>query len=407
MAKRRTYGTGSLRLRGRKWYIGYRVPGQPHQQWEPASPDRKEAEALLHERLAAVRRSEDQGSRGRRRGLLFEDVADEWLARRKGNPKLSPRTVEIDKIALDCHLRPAFGMDRLDEIDADAIDQYKDAKLAGVHPVSREPLPVAGKGRAGKPMSPRSVNQHLSVLSQVFRHAQRRHGIEHNPARLVDRVKEEPELVEPLERDQVRALIAAIEDEGYRMLVSTLARLGLRLGEALALRGSDYMADERVLKVRRTLRREGGKVRAGDYPKTRAGQRDLTVSDGFHADLMAHMSSAHSGAGTERDLIFCNELLDVINPSNFRSRVWAPALEAAGLPEATTPHHLRHTYASEQIAANAADTAIAYRMGHRDSNVTRKFYGHIFARHRDEAADLTVYDDEPVHADEPADIDPG
>lgn len=402
MAKRRTYGTGSLRLRGRKWYIGYRVPGQPHQQWEPASPDRKEAEALLHERLAAVRRNEHQGSRGRRRGLLFGDVADEWLVRRAGNPKLSPRTVEIDKIALDCHLRPAFGMDRLDEIDADAIDQYKDAKLAGVHPVSREPLPVAGKGHAGKPLSPRSVNQHLSVLSQVFKHAQRRYGIDHNPVRLVDRVPEEAELVEPLERDQVRALIAAIEDEGYRMLVSTLARLGLRLGEALALRGSDYMADKRVLRVRRTLRREGGKVRAGDYPKTRAGQRNLTVSDGFHADLVAHMNSpAHSGVGTERDLIFCNDLGDVINPSNFRTRVWAPAVETAGLPPGITPHHLRHTYASEQIAANEPDTAIAYRMGHRDSNVTRKIYGHIFARHRDEAADLTVYDDEP------ADVDPG
>jgi integrase len=395
---KRTYGTGTLRLRGRVWYIGYRDDGK--QRWEAAGRDKHEAEALLHERLAAVRRGERRS--GRRRGQVFGDVADEWLSRRETNPALTPRTVELDRIALDCHLRPAFDADLLDAIDADAIEQYKEAKLRGVHPDTGKPLPVAGGGRTGKPLSARSVNQHLTVMGQVFRYARRKGLVQGDPVSLVDRASEQSKPVEPLERDQVRALMAVIEDDGHRMLVSVLVRLGLRLGEALALRGDDYLRDQRVLRVRRTLRREGGKVKVGTYPKTRAGQRDLKVSKGFHDRLVAHMDDPAScgAAGTQNDLIFCNEASDVINPSNFRSRVWIPAVKAAGLPAGVTPHHLRHTYASEQIAANEPDTAIAYRLGHRDSSVTRKIYGHIFARHRDEAADLTIYDDEP------ADVDP-
>ena len=390
---KRTYGTGTMRLRGRNWYVGYRVNGA--QKWEAAGPDRAAAEAVLHDRLAAARR----GRTPRPSGRLFGDVAADWLRARETDSDLSARTVEIDEIALRCHLQPALGDDRIDDIDADLVKQYKAAKLTGANPRNGEALPVAGRAKEGALLSARSVNQHLTVLGQVFDHALDKGWIERNPMGLVKRAPERPDPVEPLERAQVRALLDAFKDDEYRMLVSTMARLGLRLGEALALQETDYIAGARVLKVRRTLNRDGGKVRVGLYPKTRAGARDLKVTDSFHTALTSYMdgrTSKPNGNG----LLFSNHTGGIINPSNFRSRAWARAIRKAELPDSVTPHHLRHTYASEQIAANAPDTALAYRLGHRDSSVTRRIYGHIFARHREEAADLTIYDDEP------ADVDP-
>jgi len=393
MAKR-TYGTGTMRLRGRNWYIGYRANGK--QRWEAAGPDRTAAEALLHERLAAARRG-----RVHERGVRqFGDVADAWLVAREADSELTPRTVEIDRSILACHLKPALGADAVDEIDSELLTEYKAAKLKGANR-GGEPLPVAGHAKEGVALAPRSVNQQLTALSHVFDFALGKGWIERNPMTTVKRVSERLDPPEPLEPEQVRALLNGVKNDEYRVLVLTLARLGLRLGEALSLQKKDYIQRSRVLKVRRTLRRDGGKVVMGLYPKTRAGMRDLKVSEAFHTILMDHMeATATKGAnGNGSDLIFTNKLGNVINPTNFRRRAWATAVEKAGLPH-ITPHHLRHTYASEQIAMNEPDTAIAYRLGHRDSSVTRRIYGHVFARHREEAADLTIYDYEP------ADVDP-
>ena len=64
--------------------------------------------------------------------------------------------------------------------------------------------------------------------------------------------------------------------------------------------------------------------------------------------------------------------------SNFRVRVWAPAVKAAGLPPALTPHDLRHTAASLMIASGASIKAVQRQLGHASATMTLDRYGHLY-----------------------------
>jgi integrase len=61
----------------------------------------------------------------------------------------------------------------------------------------------------------------------------------------------------------------------------------------------------------------------------------------------------------------------------FRTRAWAPALEAAGLGHVRI-HDLRHTAAALAIRAGAHPKSIADRLGHSSISVSMDLYGHLF-----------------------------
>ena len=51
----------------------------------------------------------------------------------------------------------------------------------------------------------------------------------------------------------------------------------------------------------------------------------------------------------------------------------------AGLPESTTTHDLRHTYASQLLAANVSVVTVANRLGQANPGVTLGTYAHLIA----------------------------
>jgi integrase len=73
--------------------------------------------------------------------------------------------------------------------------------------------------------------------------------------------------------------------------------------------------------------------------------------------------------------------------SNFRQRVWIPALQAAGLPEDLRIHDMRHTCAALLIAQGAHPKAIQVHFGHSSIQVTMDRYGHLFPSEWDRLAE--------------------
>ena len=63
-----------------------------------------------------------------------------------------------------------------------------------------------------------------------------------------------------------------------------------------------------------------------------------------------------------------------------------PARDAAGLHESLTFHQLRHAAASRLIASGLDDELIADQLGHGDTNLTRRIYGHVYDRAERDAA---------------------
>jgi integrase len=53
------------------------------------------------------------------------------------------------------------------------------------------------------------------------------------------------------------------------------------------------------------------------------------------------------------------------------------AARAAGLPAGTTPHDLRHHYASVLLAQGESVVAVAKRLGHENAALVLSTYGHL------------------------------
>jgi Phage integrase family len=67
-----------------------------------------------------------------------------------------------------------------------------------------------------------------------------------------------------------------------------------------------------------------------------------------------------------------------LQPSNFRRRVWGPALRLAGLEgEGYRFHDLRHTCVSRLVAAGADVKLVQAVAGHANPLITLKRYSHL------------------------------
>lgn len=61
---------------------------------------------------------------------------------------------------------------------------------------------------------------------------------------------------------------------------------------------------------------------------------------------------------------------------HYQARIFRPAVKAAGLPDGTTPHDLRHHFASAMLRATGDPALVARLMGNTSAMVL-KTYGHL------------------------------
>jgi integrase len=122
--------------------------------------------------------------------------------------------------------------------------------------------------------------------------------------------------------------------------------------------------------------RQPVQVRGGGFafgpPKSRAGKRVVPIPDLIIPVIRWHL--ACFAASGDEGLVFTSPAGMPLHHSNFRRRVWLPAVAAAELP-AIHFHDLRHT--GNQLAANAGATLreLMDRMGH-DSERAAMVYLH-------------------------------
>ena len=71
---------------------------------------------------------------------------------------------------------------------------------------------------------------------------------------------------------------------------------------------------------------------------------------------------------------------------NALSKDWSEMMDALGLT--ITLHALRHTHASQLIAAGMDVLTISRRLGHASPTITLGVYGHLFSNTDDRAAEI-------------------
>jgi integrase len=205
-----------------------------------------------------------------------------------------------------------------------------------------------------------TVAKAYRLLKAIFNTAVDDGLIRRNPCRIKgagqEKSPERPVLTIP----QVYALADASGGR-YRALVLLAVFGSLRWGELAALRRSDIDIQARTVRVVRQLSEQRGGGFVFGPPKSDAGQRTVAIPDVITPDLAAHIMS-HAASGDD-GLVFTSPGGGPLRHTNFRRRVWLPALKAAELPVIHF-HDLRHTGNMLAAGAGANLRELMDRMGH-------------------------------------------
>jgi integrase len=179
-----------------------------------------------------------------------------------------------------------------------------------------------------------------------------------------------------LSANELARLAAALPVE-YRPMAYLAGVLGLRWSEVAGLRVGRIDLLRRTVTVAETLAEVEGVLVAADV-KSRAGRRTLELPEFLAALLAEHLARRGLTAADPHALLFVGPGGAPLRAANFRTRVWAAALRAAGLEgEGLTFHHLRHSAVGFLIDANASLAVMQQRMGHASIRTTLDVYGHI------------------------------
>jgi integrase len=185
-----------------------------------------------------------------------------------------------------------------------------------------------------------------------------------------------------IERQEMRFLtpaeVARLADAiglRYRALVLLAAYGGLRIGELAGLRRGRVNLLRGTVDVAEIVVEVRGKLFVGP-PKTRAGRRTIGLPQAVVEELATHMGPL----GAADAHVFTSDKGGILRTSNFRTKVWLPAVRAAGLAP-LRPHDLRHTAVALWIAAGANPKEVSVRAGHTSVSFTLDRYGHLFEGH--------------------------
>lgn len=168
----------------------------------------------------------------------------------------------------------------------------------------------------------------------------------------------------PFTREEIDALDVEL-GATYGPLVVFAAETGLRTNEWAALERRDVDKTAQVVTVQRRF--ADGVLT--NFPKTERSRRSVPLT----ARALAAYERLPVQLSTR--LVFPAPKGGHVSIDNWRTREWYDALDAAGL-ERRGPYHLRHTFATEALAAGVSIFELARVMGASVREIDRT-YGHL------------------------------
>lgn len=232
-------------------------------------------------------------------------------------------------------------------------------------------------------LSPRTRQYARAVLRRALRWAEQHGLVVRNVAALVDGPrKSATKLDDTLDAAGAHAVIDAAAGDRLEALAVVVLRLGLRKGEALALRWGDIDLDAGTLTVRGTLKRgrDGGGLYV-DTTKTSAGTRELPLVAGTAEALREHrrrqaaerlalgplwIDSAH---------VFTTATGTPVDPRNV-NRWWSALCERAGVGHRRF-HAARHTAATLLLEQGVPLEVVSAVLGHAGLAITADVYAKV------------------------------
>ena len=222
-------------------------------------------------------------------------------------------------------------------------------------------------------------NHHYRILRMIFSFAEKQRIILENPMENIERPKLERKNVDALSEDDARRFFAALETcpLEFRCLLTLLVTAGLRRGECVGLKWSDFDKNKQTISIERNVvyaTKDGTII---NTPKTAKSIRTIPILKST-SDLLCQLKSERQEenptADLENSFLFTskNDIFLPKNPDSVTRRL-KRFMEANNLPD-LSPHDLRHSCATLLLGSGADIKSVQEILGHAKASTTLDFY---------------------------------
>lgn len=324
------------------WLARYLLPGRR----EVSKTFRTRKEALAWQRDELTKRDRGQWVEPNQR-ITVGEYAIQWASIRPHRPSTAKNYASLIKHHI-------------------AATPLGKRRLADVRPSE---VQAWATGRS-KVMSPLRVRNLVSMLRAIYADAVLDRLVSSSPVVRVKLPSHDKPRIIPLTVEQVEALANAMPPRN-RAMVIVQATTGSRIGELLALRVSDVDFFRRTVRVEYQFA-PGSKIRTDT--KTPRSRRTIPVPQLTIDTIAAHMAEFPPG---EDGTLFVTRLGTAYRHDYYGSILFQQAVKAAGITARTTPHTLRHSYASWLLSEGESVVTVADRLGHNNAQTVLSVYAHI------------------------------
>jgi integrase/recombinase XerC len=212
-----------------------------------------------------------------------------------------------------------------------------------------------------------TIARRLASLRSFFRYCQREGLVTSNPAKALRTPRVGRKLPHFLTIEQITQLLEsppANESEGLRdrALLETMYSAGLRVAELVGMNIDDWDRDANIVRV---------------FGK---GRKERIAPIGRHASKalgrwLEVRQPAPDAKAIDRDAMFLNRFGTRLTTRSV-GRMMEKYLAITGLDQLTTPHTLRHTFATHLLDGGADLRSVQELLGHK-SLTTTQIYTHV------------------------------
>ena len=373
---RAAQGSGTIRQRkDGRWEARYTVGRDPGTGKQVQRSVYGATQQEVRKKLAQLTAALDAGTYKEPCKMTVGQWLDIWSADYLGGVK--PFTVVSYTGHIKNHLKPALGSVKLEALNAHTIQEFYNS---------------LGAEREGKPgLSPKTVKNIHGVLHKALQQAVKIGYLRFNPADACELPRAVRKELKPLDEEQSKAFLKAIQGHGYEMLYTVTLFTGMREGEALGLMWECVDFKKGTILINKQMQRE--KKKNGQYllvPTKNGKSRTITPAPWVMKLLRtqrAKQAEQQLRAGPmweDSGLVFTNELghhLAIHTVYKDFKQIAA----SIGCPDARF-HDLRHSYAVAAIRSGDDIKTVQGNLGHATAAFTLDVYGHVTDQMKRESA---------------------
>ncbi|MEA4869483.1 MAG: site-specific integrase [Christensenella sp.] len=367
-SKDKSLKRGNPFQRGKTWtyriYVSDPQTGKKYQKWMGGFSTEKEAKTAMETAKAQLKL-----------GLYLEpckqtvaEYMTEWFEN-EHRLLLKPSTIRGYEANIRLHIIPSVGYLRLDKLCRSDVQKMCNG--------------MQEKGFRGS-----TIKYALRVLSACMNDAVLNDLILKTPCKKI-LIRSEKYHATVLSKRQISVLLdGAIDSPIYTELLLT-ATLGLRRGELLGLKFSDFDFHECTVHIQRQITET--KVKHGQLTgqslwgestlKTESSNRILPVAKPVLEAVRARQRAAKTNClqlGADyhnEDYVCCNERGEFLKPPTLNKR-FKNLLNSLGLP-AIRFHDLRHSFATLIVEEHVPIKTVSHLLGHSNISTTADIYSDV------------------------------